>query len=124
MRQTHQNLQLERVCPRLDDDQKEHPLAFLSKKLAPPQTRWATIEREAYAIIWALQRLESWLFGATIKVVTDHYPLKFLALSTPQSTRLTRWVLALQRYNLTIEHKKGQLNANADALSRLVTAIE
>lgn len=93
-----------------------------AKKLTPAETRWATIEREAFAIIWALQRLETWLFAASIKVVTDHNPLRFLTLSTPHSARLTRWALALQKFNVTVVHKKGKLNANADALSRLVTA--
>lgn len=104
----------------VDDEGREHPIAFLSKKLSPAQTKWATIEREAYAIIWALQRMEAWLFGAKVRVVTDHNPLKFLTLTSPQSARLTRWALALQKFNVTIEHKKGALNTNADALSRLV----
>lgn len=105
-----------------DNEGKECPIAFLSKKLSPAQTRWATIEKEAYAIIWALSKLEAWLFGARVRVITDHNPLKFLTLTTPQSARLTRWALALQKYNLVVEHKKGLLNANADAMSRLVTS--
>lgn len=105
-----------------DNEGKECPIAFLSKKLSPAQTRWATIEKEAYAIIWALAKLEAWLFGAKVRVITDHNPLKFLTLTTPQSARLTRWALALQKYNLVVEHKKGLLNANADAMSRLVTS--
>ncbi|XP_064482824.1 uncharacterized protein LOC135395659 [Ornithodoros turicata] len=108
----------------LADDGKEHPIAFLSRKLSPTQTRWATIEREAFAIIWALQRLETWLFGAMITIITDHNPLKYLTLTTPHSARLTRWALALQKFNVTIVHKQGTLNANADALSRLTTATE
>ncbi|KAL3255539.1 hypothetical protein MRX96_017441 [Rhipicephalus microplus] len=46
---------------------KERPIAFLSKKLSPAQTRWATIETKAYAIISALGKLDVWLFGAKIK---------------------------------------------------------
>ncbi|XP_040061897.1 uncharacterized protein LOC120836874 [Ixodes scapularis] len=71
---------------------REQPIAFLSKKLTPTETRWATIEREAFAIVWALSKLETWLFGAKIKVVTDHNPLKYLTLTSPSSARLTRWV--------------------------------
>ncbi|KAH6928182.1 hypothetical protein HPB50_012439 [Hyalomma asiaticum] len=86
---------------------KESPVACLSRKLGPAQTRWATVEREAYAIIWVRAKLEAWLFGARVRIITDHNELKFLTLTTPQSARLTCWALALQKYNLVVEHKKG-----------------
>ncbi|GFV76440.1 hypothetical protein TNCV_4546641 [Trichonephila clavipes] len=47
---------------------KRTPIAFFSKKLTETQTRWATIEREAYAVIEALKRFDSWIFGAEIEL--------------------------------------------------------
>ena len=47
------------VCATLgqnDTSGIEHPLAFVSQKLTTTQCRWSTIEREAYAIVWALGR--------------------------------------------------------------------
>ena len=40
----------------LDEKGVEQPLAFASQKLTETQMVWATIEREAYAIIWTLNR--------------------------------------------------------------------
>ena len=40
----------------LDEKGVEQPLVFASHKLTETQMAWATIEREAYAIIWALNR--------------------------------------------------------------------
>ncbi|GFS79388.1 retrovirus-related Pol polyprotein from transposon opus [Trichonephila clavipes] len=42
-----------------DEKGKDNPIAFFSKKLTETQTRWATIEREAYAVIEALKRFDS-----------------------------------------------------------------
>ncbi|GFW51228.1 retrovirus-related Pol polyprotein from transposon 17.6 [Trichonephila clavipes] len=40
----------------LDGEDNIHPIAFGIQKLNPSQQKWSTIEREAYAIIWALKR--------------------------------------------------------------------
>ena len=36
----------------------EEPIRFLGGVFHGPQTRWSTIEKEAYAIYWALLRLD------------------------------------------------------------------
>lgn len=103
----------------MSDDGKEKPIAFTSHRFLPTQTRWSTIEREAYAIIWALKRFDHWLFGARIHVVLDHDPLTYLTSSTPHGAKLARWALALQPYDIVICHRRGISHGNADALSRL-----
>ncbi|EEC16152.1 polyprotein of retroviral origin, putative, partial [Ixodes scapularis] len=52
------------------EDGAEKPIAFASHRFTPTQTRWSTIEREAFAIIWALKEFDYWLFGARIHVVS------------------------------------------------------
>jgi len=39
----------------LDDNNTERPLAFASSKLSDTQRRWSTIEKEAYAVLYALK---------------------------------------------------------------------
>lgn len=107
------------ACLSQEESGVNRAIAFLSKKLTPAQRKWSAIEREAYAIVWSLGCLDTWLFGNKVKILTDHDPLTFLTRSAPSSARLMRWSLALQKYNLEIAHVKGSLNKAADALSRL-----
>lgn len=100
------------------EDGSEHPVAYGSQKLSPTQSNWSTIEREAYAVIWALGKYRTLLYGASVVVVSDHNPLRFLAENAPRSAKLTRWALALQDYDITLKHIKGSKNALADGLSR------
>lgn len=100
-------------------DGKKCPISFASQKLTPTQQAWSTIEREAYAVVWGLKKFETWIFGADIELHTDHNPLTFLTKCAPQSARLQRWAIALQKYNINVKHCPGSQLNNADALSRL-----
>lgn len=104
----------------LDQDGVEHPLAFASHKLTGPQCAWSTIEREAYAIIWALDKFRDIVYGFKITVVCDHNPLQYIRDCAPKSAKLLRWSLALQEFDLQIKYKRGSDNVVADYLSRRV----
>jgi len=105
-----------------DTEGGEHPVAYASQKLTKTQSQWATIEKEAYAVTWALQKYRSVIFGADITVYVDHNPLTFLVESAPKSAKLTRWMLALQEFNIKLEYKRGQtVHQVADCLSRIQT---
>ena len=97
------------------------PVAFASSKLSSSQRNWAIIEKEAYAVIWSLQRFRHWLFAAKITLYSDHNPLSYLSESAPKSAKLMRWYLALQEYNVTFYYKAGKSNLAADCLSRMVS---
>ncbi|GBO25306.1 Retrovirus-related Pol polyprotein from transposon 17.6 [Araneus ventricosus] len=104
-----------------DEKGNYRPIAFVSQKFNKTQRNWATIEKEAYAILFGFKKFDKWLHGTIVEIVTDHNPLKYLIEKTPKSPKLTRWALALQRWSYKITHRPGILNQDADALSRLQT---
>ena len=103
----------------LDSNGCERPVAYLSQKLTTAQTKWSTIEREAFAVIRALQKWHAIVFGVHIIVYSDHNPLTYVVECAPKSARLTRWALSLSQYSIEIRYKKGVNNSAADCLSRL-----
>jgi len=102
-----------------DAEFRDKPIAFYSAKLTPTQRNWATVEKEAYAALTALQKFRMWIFGAPVTVYSDHNPLTYLTDVAPKSAKLMRWALALQEYQVTFKYKAGVTNTAADALSRL-----
>lgn len=97
----------------------EQPLAYVSRTLNKAERNYSTIEREALAIVWSLKQFRPYVYGHQIKLYTDHAPIRYLKIHDAASARLVRWVMSLQEYDIEIFYKKGQENANADALSRL-----
>ena len=97
-----------------DEAGNEHPIAYASQKLSATQCNWAVIEKEAYAVMWGLQKYRSITFGSEITVYVDHNPLTYLSEMAPSSAKLTRWLLALQEFNLKIIYKRGVDHKVAD----------
>ena len=102
-----------------DSGGNERPVAYASAKLTTTQRDWSTIEREAYAVIWALKRFEDLLFQSSIILFCDHNPLRYVVDCASKSAKLTIWSLALQEYDLTCNYRKGKLNVVAERLSRV-----
>jgi hypothetical protein len=95
-------------------------VAFASSKLTSTQQNWATIEKEAYAALWALQKFKHWIFGKSITLYSDHNPITFLTEFMPKNAKLTRWSLAIQEFDVIFRHRSSVLNVAADCLSRIV----
>lgn len=97
---------------------RRHPVAYLSKKLSPAEQNYATIEKECYAIVWAVKQLKPYLYNRRFTVLSDHAPRVWLHKAKGTNSRLLRWSLALQEYDMDIVHIRGKENIVADALSR------
>uniref|UniRef100_A0A9J8C7I0 Gypsy retrotransposon integrase-like protein 1 n=1 Tax=Cyprinus carpio carpio TaxID=630221 RepID=A0A9J8C7I0_CYPCA len=104
-------------------DGEEHPVIYISRKLTPTERRYATVEREALAVKWAVLELRYYLLGRPFTLITDHAPLQWMARAKETNARVTRWFLALQDFNFTVQHRAGTANANADGLSRVWAAF-
>ena len=91
----------------------------MSAKLTDSQLNWPIIQKEAYSLIFALKKLDVYVFASRVEVFMDHNPLLYVFGCVPQCPRLSRWALALSRYNLHINHVAGRLNSVADCLSRV-----
>lgn len=98
----------------------ERPIEYASRLLLPAEINYSTTEREALAVVWAVDKFRGYLEGAKIYVETDHQPLKWLLTLKTPTGRLARWALRLQAYDLQVGYTPGKKNVVADMLSRPV----
>lgn len=101
-------------------DGVEHPVCYYSKKFNVHQRVYSVVEKEALALVLAIQHFEVYLGSSAspIVVYTDHNPLVFLHRMKDRNQRIMRWSLFLQPFSLDIKHIRGSENVIADALSR------
>ena len=95
------------------------PVAYASRTLNDSERRRSTIERELLAIVWGVEHFRPYLYGRKFKIFSDHRPLQWLSSIKEPSSKLFKWKTKLSAYDFEIEYKKGALNTNADALSRI-----
>lgn len=98
----------------------KNPIAYASASLTSAQSSYAQIEKELFAILFGCVRFHQYIYGNKVNVETDHKPLVTL-LDKPSykiPSRLQRFMLRLQCYNLNVFYKPGKYLYIADTLSR------
>nr|XP_027067454.1 uncharacterized protein LOC113693071 [Coffea arabica] len=101
-----------------------HAIYYASRALSGAQVNYSTTEKELLAVVFALEKFRSYLFGAKVIVFSDHAALRYLLAKKDAKPRLIRWILLLQEFDLEIRDKSGAENLVADYLSRLLTNQE
>ena len=95
-------------------------VAYVSRSLTPVEQRYSQTEREALGLVWGIERLHLFLYGAgNFDVFTDHKALETIfnnPVAKPPA-RIERWQLRLQNYSFTVKFKKGSDNPS-DYMSR------
>ena len=104
-------------CYQIDRDGKIRHIRFISKQLDAIQLGWSTIQKECYAIVYALEKLHYLLSDVKFTLKTDHRNLIFM--NKDKDEKVKRWKLKIQEYDFDIEHLPGVENVVADGFSRL-----
>ena len=106
-------------------DGVEKPIAYASRQLKPAERKYATVEKEALAVIFSIKHFRHYLLDKPFTVISDHRPLQWLENQKDNNGRLGRWAILLAGTNYKIRYRPGRIHQNADCLSRLhVSSIQ
>jgi transposase InsO family protein len=108
-------------------DQVHAPVLFISGAFKGAQLRYATIDKEAFALVYVFQRAAHLLRRpGPVVVFTDHANLRYLfsgdvsvaATHKQAADRLERYACFLRGFSFEIRHVAGLDNFVSDALTR------
>ncbi|KAH8328801.1 hypothetical protein KR059_009210, partial [Drosophila kikkawai] len=95
------------------------PITMISRTLKDCELNYATNERELLAIVWAIAKLQNYLYGNNeVRIFTDHQPLTYAVSDKNTNAKIKRWKAFIDENNGKVFYTPGKQNLVADALSR------
>ena len=70
-------------------------------------------------MVYAINKFRHYITGYEVFVHTDHSAIRFLMNKPITNGRVTRWLLLLQEFNITVVDRPGRDNLVAEFLSRV-----
>lgn len=103
-------------------------VSFASKGLTTSERKYPQTQREALAVVWAVERFYLYLFGIKFTVFTDHKTLEYIYGGSHREnrracTRAEGWALRLEPYDFKVKYIPGSTNIS-DVLSRLCCQVD
>ena len=95
------------------------PVAYYSGNFDKTQVKWNITEKIAYTIYKSVKKFTFYITGAKTMVFSDHKPLRNFFEGGMNITKLDRWSLELQEFDISLEFMQGKLNTIADIISHL-----
>jgi hypothetical protein len=74
-------------------DKKQYAISYASKTLTGPQLNYATTVKELLVVVFAIEKIKSYIVGAKVIVYADHAALKYLLMKEDAKPLLIRWIL-------------------------------
>ena len=100
--------------------QEGRPLAYASRALSDTETRYATIEKDMLAIVFALEKWHQYTYGRHVTVHSDHKPLEIITKKPLDRVpkRLQGMLVRALAYDIDVQYLSGKEMFLADTLSR------
>ena len=96
---------------------RKYVVAYASRTLSAAELKYSSVQREAFAIVWATKHFQQYLEGGPAIVRSDCKALEWLKTPRDPTGHLARWAMKLSSYNIIIQYRPLKSNPNGDFVS-------
>lgn len=96
-----------------------YAIYYTRKKLNPIELNYTLRENKFLAVVHAINKFHHYITGYETFIHTNHYAIRYLMNKPITNGRITRWMLLLQEFNITILHRPGRENTVSAFLYRM-----
>jgi hypothetical protein len=91
-----------------EENHLPYAIYFISKNMTHAKLNYTVAEKEFLAVIYAINKFQHYITGCSTLVHTDHSAIKYLMNKPITNARVTRWLLLLQEFDITIVDRLGK----------------
>ena len=118
------NVGIGAVLYQLDTTGQPRWISFMAHTLQPAECKYSATKKELLAIVFALNKFHSYLWGNKFTLYTDHHALIYMNTQKDLNPMMTTWLDTLWDYSFNVVHRPGIRNILPDHLSRLFGQYE
>eukprot|EP00253_Pinus_taeda_P022517 PITA_22517 len=90
-----------------EENNLPYDIYFISKNMTSAELNYTVTEKEFLAVIYAINKFRHYITSYTTFVNTDHSAIKYLMNKLVTNARVTKWLLLLQEFDITIVNRPG-----------------
>lgn len=100
--------------------QDQKPVVYANHALTETETRYAQIEKEMLAIVYALEKFNQFTYGRHVTIYSDHKPLEAISKKplAHAPRRLQGMIMRFQKCDFDVQYERGKNMYMADLLTR------
>ena len=85
-----------------EENKQSYAIYYISKNFSSAELNYTIIEKDFLVVIFAINKFRYYITGYEVFVRIDHSAIKYLMNKPLTRNKVTRWLLLLQEFNITI----------------------
>jgi hypothetical protein len=102
-----------------EEDKKTYAIYFISKNLNLAELNYTLTDKAFLVVMHAINKFRHYITGYLVILYTNHSTIRYLANKPITNGWVTRWLLLLQEFDMTIKDGPGREKLVTDFLSRI-----